>query len=304
MIPWWRRPWIHFVVLGGILFGVSISIREPAPLPSLPQPSAEQIESMRLDWVRRTNTLPGESQTSQFTEDWIERELLFREALRLNLELSDMFIWRRLIRNLQFIGAEGSDASLLRKALRMGLHKEDIVVRRRLLQAMEDRARSSLPMPDEQVLRHAYKQALEDEFVRKRRTFSHVYYSYDKRGKIGARNAANRFACSKEAIAIGDGDIYAVAPKHVPLSTETQIAKNFGPNFAHYLMHAPVNACSGPINSAYGTHWVYVNMDRSDIIPYETARPVLMEDWLRVETSKVLQDQARQLRKHYQLPLP
>jgi hypothetical protein len=294
--------WLHFLCLGAVLYvGISLN-KEPEPLPELPVPSDGEIREMQNNWARGMHDLPDNKEMEELLRDWTDRELLFREALRLNLHLSDTLVWRRLIRNLRFIGKEGSDASLLREAFQIGLHEQDPIVRRRLLQTMEDRVRSGVPLPEESLLRRQYQNRLKHEFTRIRRSFSHVFYSHDRHGRDKARRMAKGFKCSKLIIQNHKADIYPAAPQNVPLSTEQQIAKNFGADFAAEIMNISPNECEGPMDSAYGTHWVYVHEHREEPIAYERARALLLEEWMRAKTDKALTEYAFSLRAHYQVP--
>ena len=300
MADWKGRKWLHFVVLGSLLYvGVFLTRVDP-PLPLLPQPTDAEIATMRANWLKRVNSFPNQIEMRELLRDWTDRELLFREALRLNLYMTDTLIWRRLIRNLKFVGKEGSESSLLREALQLGLHEIDPVIKKRLLQTMEDRARATVPMPEEKILRQAYEQRLEHEFTRARRSFSHVFYSHDKHAKEAMRRITKNFKCSLDAIESNLGEMYPAAPKKVPLSTEQQIAKNFGTGFADEIMTVSLQKCAGPINSAYGVHWVYVHEHRKERMPYSQVRPLLLEEWLRAQTAKVLATQAQNLRASYQ----
>lgn len=298
-----QSAWLRFLFLGLLLYlGLFLTHEDPPP-PPLPTPNTAQLDTLRSSWLRISGTEPNNSEMQVLVRGWVDRELLFREALRLNLHLTDTLVWRRMVRNMQFIGAQGSDSQLLWRAFDLGLHEADPIVRRRLLQTMEDRARASITMPQEQVLLDAYHGPRAEEFLRIRRAFTHVFYSYDKRGKDGALTHARAFVCEKSTIATAHADTFPAISRDVPLSTEQQIAKNFGAHFATQLMQVSLDTCHGPMHSAYGVHWVYIHTHREERIPYEQVRALLLEDWLRAESDQALATQAMVLREQYQ-PLP
>lgn len=296
---WAAAPPLHFLLLGAALY--SLVAAWPQPKPPLPAIDAERLEARRVEWLRRTGAAPGAEALAAMRREMLDEELLFIEGLRLGAHLSDLVVWRRLARNMRFIGEEGTDAELLRKALDIGMHLDDIVVRRRVLQIMEARVAAGLGAPPEAELRADYQRRLATEFTYPRVAFEQVFYSNQQRGREAAWRAAQaqrdgRCAASRMA----GGDHYPGGARRHPLLTKAQIAKRFGGLFAEALINADAaETCLGPMRSVYGAHWVRVLERRVDQLSFEQARPRLQEDWRRRRLRDALAETVARLRLNY-----
>lgn len=291
--------WLHFIIIGSVLFAL---VRYFEPLPPIPYPQDSEIAELQENWLRTTGGITNDTELVLLIKDWQDQELLFQEALRLKLYLDDTLVWRRLIRNMRFVGAEGDDIDLLQQALKLGTHTIDPVVRRRLLQRMRDRMRSTLLLPLEATLQTIYQQRLVADYTLIRRSFQHIYFAYDRRGRSGAKSDAQSLKCTADLFLATEqrtGDAYPAAPLNIVLSTEQQIIKRFGANFASAVMAAVVEHCFGPVESAYGMHWIYVTEHKVEPRPYQSVRALLLENWLRKQTDNALNDLVTDLRSTY-----
>ena len=297
-------PPLHFLLLGAALY--LIVALWPQPKPPLPTIDVERLQARGIEWLQRTGSAPDAETLSAIEREMLDEELLFVEGMRLGVHLSDLVIWRRLIRNMRFIGEEGEDSKLLRMALDFGMHLDDIVVRRRVLQIMEARALARAGAPPEEALRAAYERQLEKEFSYARVAFEQAFYSNQNRGREAALEAAVRDArrdepCDEKLMA--GGDHYPGGARRHPLLTRAQIAKRFGGLFAEALIKAaPEKKCLGPLRSVYGVHWVRILERSRDRLSFEQARARLEEDWRRERTRHELGKEVAQLRLRYAEP--
>ena len=61
-VPLWREPLVHFLVLGGVLFGVAFALaEEPEPPPTRIVLSAAHRDELEQQWRERTGTEPTEA---------------------------------------------------------------------------------------------------------------------------------------------------------------------------------------------------------------------------------------------------
>ena len=142
------RPWLHFLLIGTGLYLLQGWLF-PEPLPSVGPLAESQVENLRRQWFSTTGRMPDEQQLTRMVVAELDREILFREGLELEIHRIDPIVRQRLIRNMQFLGlGDGrSDEELYQDALRMELHLGDEVVKRRLIQVMEQLLLSRRPPP-------------------------------------------------------------------------------------------------------------------------------------------------------------
>ena len=94
---------------------------------------------MAENYTRFAQDEPNAELLERFIDGELRDELLFREALRRDLQYRDAAVEQRIIRNMRFLDAQtdASDEELIEQGYALRLHLTDEVIRRRLVQIME-----------------------------------------------------------------------------------------------------------------------------------------------------------------------
>jgi len=173
-----REPLLHFLLLGVILFAADGLLRGPAaPDEQVISVTAADLDRLRTLWERqhRRPPLPGEME--DLVTAHLQEEVLYREALAMGLDQDDTIVRRRLVQKLEFL--------------------------------IEDVAVARAPAADElEVFFAAHEEAYRSP---PRVSFSHVYFSGDRRGAAAAEDAHRILAdlghdmSAADAAARGDG---------------------------------------------------------------------------------------------------
>ncbi len=227
-----REPLVHFLVAGTLLFvlygywGDDVEF-DKAQITV----SSAQIEQIRGAWKKQWRRPPTEQELQNLIEKFIEEEVLYREALA------------------------------------MGLEKDDIIVRRRLAQKMrfliQDIADQS--QPNEDQLKAFYEATREPYRMPARVSFTHVYFSPDRRDAAvvkDARDALEKLKTSGVERAPDRGDPFMLHHDYADIS-RPEAARLFGGTFADNIFGLKPGQWQGPIRSGYGVHLVRV----SDYVP-------------------------------------
>src|SRR5215471_5929754 len=111
-----REPLLHFAVLGALLF--ALQTRYAASSGRRIVVDASMLRGLRQDFLRRTGSMPDAAEEAALVEQYLDNEVLVREALALGLDRGDMIVRRRLVQKMEFLAetldapAEASDAEL------------------------------------------------------------------------------------------------------------------------------------------------------------------------------------------------
>ncbi len=262
-MSWLKRPWLHFLLLGSALFLLQGWLFPP-PAPALgPLPPA-RVEALEREWLMATGRPPDDAQRERMIRAELDRELLFRQGLALELQRYDGVIRQRLLRNMQFLdlgGEEQSDAELIEQALEMRLHLGDEVVKRRMIQVVEQLLLAANPpaAPDPAAIESEFERRREELRRPPRYSIQHLYFPRERAEDIGAAMAAI------EAQGLGPEQALEFSSPFLPgfrfdSRTPDQLARQFGSAFVLNLQRAgpePGRWC-GPIESTYGLHYVWV----------------------------------------------
>ncbi len=308
-----KRPLLHFFVLGLLLFAAD-QWREVRESYRIVEPEAAVIDRAARQLQQLQGAVPTAEQREGLREREIDQRVLFAEALRRNLHLSDSVAYQRLLLNAEFLGLQGDVKDQLKAALALDLHRGDEVIRRRLIQRMEELGRHSqaIAEPSRAQLEALYSQNPERWRQRPMYSFNHVFISRDK-PEMQARAAAIASGLRsgdyalEQGIALGDRFLLG---HRLPLLSARGIEQNFGPGFVEQLpAQADGETVSaqwrGPLVSSYGLHMV-------QIVDYRAARyrsvdevsPTLRDEYLRAERERALAEFVSGLRQKYEVIAP
>jgi len=275
---WLREPLVHFLVLGAALFVVSRAVK-PATDRTAPSRqivlSLDDLRQLQIGFAAQWQRPPTEREMLGLLENRIKEEILYREALA------------------------------------MGLDKDDTIVRRRMAQKMEflaeDVSTAHEPTTEELKAWFAGNTAMFTQPARV--TFRHLYFSPDRRGRTARPDAtaalaklAGKPAGWTGAAALGDPFMFQ---DYLADRTPEQIAKDFGPPFAKALFSETPGAWTGPIESGYGWHLVFVDSLTPERAPsFEEIEPDVKTAWLAKRKAEAWDEAYKKMRAKYELVLP
>jgi hypothetical protein len=232
-----REPLLHFLALGGLLFGLYAVVARAGG-----GDDAAGGEARREIAV----TVPDLDRLERTFADGAGRPPSAAERAEL-------------------VRAHVRDEALYREALALGLDREDPVVRRRLVDKMAFLSRQLAPPPE------PTEKDLEARFAAHRQrygrptrlTISQLFFDERRLGQAVAVKAA-RAALAALASARGpEADLAAlghsfVLPERLEDKTEAEIAHLLGADFARTVMGLAPGAWMGPVRSQFGLHVVRV----------------------------------------------
>lgn len=305
-----RRPSIHFLAIGLVLFagGRLLALDQPHPAPI--ELDAARVAELRSNWMRLSGKPPSSRQLEAIVREAVDEEILFREAIAAGLMDTDSVVRQRLLLNAQFLGlGDASDGELLQAARDLELHLSDPVVRRRLVQVMRSAifagARGEVVESEEQQLRDRYQRDASSFVVAPRLRMSHVFFGRRRDGTevAEARDVLKRLQQEQlpvdEAIALGDPFLRG---HHLALLSQRELEGYFGPDLASAVFDFPVGRWSGPVESAYGTHLVWVEtLQPARQQPFEEVRQRVRSDWIREREQQRLRKVLDELREDYEI---
>jgi len=265
-----REPLIHFLLLGAGLFLLSglLATSEGEDKDRIVV-SPGRIEHLVTGFSRTWQRPPTHQELEGLIEDYIKEEVWYREAQA------------------------------------MGLDQDDTVIRRRLRQKMEflseDFVATSAPTDAELT---AYLDQHSEQFrIGSKISFTHVYLSPDRRGD-DADQDAERLKVElliNPALAVNEtiGDPFPLSHE-IELLSESQVANLFGKNFADHVFTLELHTWSGPIESGYGIHLVFVRERVEGRIPtLEEARAVVQREWESTTRREAKESLYQELRDQY-----
>jgi parvulin-like peptidyl-prolyl isomerase len=244
-----REPLLHFAIAGAVLFGAYEGLNRATP--ASPTEDPIRIGDGEIRWLQETfagqwRRAPTSTEMEGLVATLVEEELLAREARTLGLDQHDTVVRRRLAQKLTFL--------------------------------VEDTSRIADPLEGE--LRRFYDAHADLYQTKPRVTFSHVFFSPERRRQADADAAAALIQLAAAGASV-EGDPMLFDDRYADVDEPT-VLRLFGADFARTVLAMTPGTWNGPVRSSYGLHLVRV----TDICPaerrgFEVVRDAVSNDWRR-----------------------
>lgn len=221
-----KEPLVHFLLLGlaiFIFYGIVNDDVEGAGEKIIIDDN--DIDRLIQNYQKTWNEYPQEKTILTLVDDYIKSEVLYKEALQLNLDHNDEIIKRRLMQKYEFLIEDLADNYEVEEA----------------------------------VLKEYWQENRKDYSSPKILSFSHHYFNPDLVNDAEAMAKNNlRLAKSgkiKSHSSHLNQNYHSLEP--------SQIANIFGQEFSLQISELSPNAWHGPIKSGYGFHLVFISEIKS-----------------------------------------
>lgn len=254
-----KEPLVQFLFAGAILFFVYSYYERQTDLQAREiTVGDEQVGLMMMNYKTQTGALPTKQQLDAMIDNYIKEEISYREAKK------------------------------------MGLDKDDEIVRRRLSQKFDflQTDLAEIPTPTEDQLQQFYTN--NPALFRDSATvsFSHIYFSADNSNDSVAKQRAlaalQQLKQTNLQRAPEKGDRFPLQYDYTDQSA-LDLQQNFGDKpFMHELFKVPLRTWSGPFQSGYGWHLVYVSKnDSAKQLPYASVKDDVNAQWVATEKERL-----------------
>ncbi len=236
---WLASPAVAFLVIGVLLFGLQalLSDRGAGGDSARIEVTETEIGVLTDYFTRQWNRPPTEKELRGLVDDYVRREVLYREALALGLDRGDEVIRRRMVQKFEFL-------------------TEDLA--------------GQLQPPDA-ALQTYFEENRERYRYPELRSFTHVYFNVDERGDAVLGEAESVLADLQTspdgAARAGElGDPFMLA-RHYRGVSPREASRLFGGGFADALFELEPGDWQGPVASGYGLHLVLVTDVKESQMP-------------------------------------
>ena len=273
MSKWYREPLLHFTLIA-IFFlllienkhaGNNVIEKENKKIII----SAQKVEELRVHWKQLQGREATSLELNSSIEKYIENEIFYQEALRLQLDKDEPVIKKVLIDKLHYISSELVD----------------------------------MDSGSEEVLKKYFNQHKE-RFIKDEKSisFEHIYLNPQKHKELKSfartlRTQIHTHPYNKTASALGDK---FHGPNVFTEANNSILGHFFSHAFIEQLFSLEEKKWSKPLTSGFGIHLIYVeNIRKSKIINYNDLKEDVKRDWLIEEKKKSSEQFYKKLRKEY-----
>ena len=200
---------------------------------------------------------------------------------------------------------------LFREAMAMQLDKNDEIIRRRLIQKMEYIAQGFsdeiVPL-NKNELRSFYESNREDYRVPAEATFTHVFVSFEVRDEPTAERLAMQLQNTLNELGIpfersgqfGERFLYN---RNYAERSDGEISSHFGESFQRQIFSLNPSALwQGPVRSNFGYHVILLKKLKKSFIPkFEEVISVVAADAQRQQTREIKREAIKKLVEKYRV---
>lgn len=261
MQTWLKEPLVHFLFLGMALFGLYQWLGDHAgdagEVTRDIVVSQGWIRSLSETFNRLWNRPPTQEELEGLVRDCVREEVMYREALALGLDRDDTIVRRRLQQKLEFLSAD-------------------------LVAVVE---------PTEQELSEFLAQHPESFRIEARLAFSQVFLNPERHGTLLEADVTQLLAklhaqsSTLDLVSLGDSRMLDTRMEKV---SQSDVARQFGAEFAAELLTLPLGRWQGPVKSGYGLHLVRVE-ERTPgrLPPLAEVRDAVAREWTAAKRSEM-----------------
>ena len=105
-----REPFVHFVMLGAVIFGLWFVTGEPEVSPEAPRIvlSPERVAELESGFATAHGRAPDEGERAELQREAVADEALYRQGVTLGLSRGDPIVRRRVVQKMRFLLEETS----------------------------------------------------------------------------------------------------------------------------------------------------------------------------------------------------
>lgn len=268
---WLKEPLIHFLVLGGLVFGWYAHVTAGRPGAGEILVTSGVQEHLITAFMRTWQRPPSQEEFQGLVTDWIREEIATREATSMGLDADDVIIRRRLRQKLELLA-------------------EDI---------------SAAVQPDEAQLRQYLEEHQADYLEEPTYTLEQVYFSEDRRGAAAQRDAEQALVLLNTGGELVNpetvGDPLPL-PQRFENTSASSLAAQFGAEFVEGLQGLEPGSWQGPVHSGFGLHLVRIERyTPGRPLTLEEARDQVQRDWLEQRRREAIDSLYQRLGEKYQV---
>jgi peptidyl-prolyl cis-trans isomerase C len=251
-----REPFLHFLLIGAVLFMVNEYLEERAKFTRIVI-TQDIVRGITANYRLQYGVMPTGPQLDKLIDEYVREEVFYHQALKLGLDRDDEIIRRRLVQKYEFL-------------------QQDLALE-------QDPTRGEL--------RAFYAQHQDDYRTPERVSFTQVYFSPDLRGEEGARAAALRVAEVLEernvTRAVEEGDRFP-GPTDYAASSGEELSRVFGKEgLAADVFGVTPSHWSEPLHSGLGWHVVFVSERRpAQLAAFKEAEDTVRRDYIEAVRSR------------------
>ena len=269
-----KEPLLHFMLLGACIYGAYALFGTPEAddIDTSIHVDSKRIDAFISEWQSRRNRPPTAQEIDGLIQQFINEEVLYRQAVAMGLNENDPITRRRMAQKLEFLTSD-------------------------LAQAQQ---------PTDAELEKYFQDNMDAYRGADLITFIQVFFDPDKRDEKTLDDAAKamkelQLAGEPDPEKLEAGDRFMLQ-NLFKSADESQVKRQLGSGFTESLMKLEQGKWHGPVLSGYGVHLVYVyKLEKAPAPDWEKVKATVLESWNKENREKFNAEFLEALKKNYEI---
>ena len=255
-----KNPLLYFVVAGFLAFAVYnwLQPEDKEEIRVTPQVIADLVAQDEALSLRK----PDDAKKKELIENYIQEEIMLREAFAL------------------------------------GYHISDGRVRKRLLRLMRTSLQDQIPEPTYNQLKAFYEENRQDYALGESRTFLQIFYDPSLNANVpDLEHVKEQYASYEGEERVGD---FGLMSNRLNKDTYEDTGRAFGKEFADAVFNADINIWYGPLTSVAGSHYIKVlEVHPAKDLEFEKVEQFVAMDYTLEKNYKSREEKIELLKEKY-----
>ena len=225
--------------------------------------SDQELNGLFSAWNSQVGRPPNEEEAINIVQDFVEEEILYREAMRLGLDQNDRIIKRRLAQKISFLKQETS--------------REE---------------------PSKDELADFFEVNQGKYYVPATFSFTHYYFS----ASPNAKNKAEIALAEIDKLGVPVNSEPFFLGKNFSEYSLGKIEQTFGEELLIAFVNPSLNTWIGPFSSSYGEHLLFINNKSLGYSPkFSVIEDLVRQDYILQEQDRKLSDYLNSIKSEYRV---
>ena len=225
--------------------------------------SDQELNGLFSAWNSQVGRPPNEEEAINIVRDFVEEEILYREAMRLGLDQNDRIIKRRLAQKISFLKQETS--------------REE---------------------PSKEELADFFEANQGKYYIPATFSFTHYYFS----ASSNAKNKAEIALAEIDKLGVPVSSEPFFLGKNFSEYSLGEIEQAFGEELLIAFVNPSLNKWIGPFSSSYGEHLLFINNKSLGYSPkFSVIKDLVRQDYILQEQDRKLSDYLNSIKSGYRV---
>ena len=261
-----KEPLFHFLLLGALIFILYAALHKGEPDEKEIIVSQQQVEELISNYKEQWHKPPSETELQTIIADFIEEEVLYREAIQIGLDKDDKIVRRRLAQKYKFIITDNTEPQ----------------------------------KPTEAELKNYLEKNNAKYQVAQLFSFHQITFLGGEESRMKAIETKATILNNTQPEELKTVGNQTALPFHIADKTQEEVNHIFGEAFCSKLNTLEKLKWQGPVQSGFGYHLIFIDsLNKQSAPDFEKIKSKVTDDFMNDKREQMVSDKRKEIISKY-----